>query len=742
MKNSTLITLLTKYKVIIPPIQRDYAQGRKNGKIPHIRKKFIEDLLSVLIDNEKPKLELDFIYGYIEKDTANNEDLLIFKPLDGQQRITTLYLLYWYISRLEKKESDAKLFLQNFSYATRKSSREFCAKLVEFHPDLNGKSFDEQIVNQPWFFSSWNNDPTINSMLVVLKEIHSQINLKKENYWSKLTNENSRIVFHLLPMNDLGLPDDLYIKMNARGKELTNFEHFKSRFSDILDHENAKLFNTKIDKEWSDLFWNTFKDDEINDIAQKVDSGFLSFFWFISDIIVRKQNINTENKFWLDNIENIYRNKPDNISFLFRSLELFESFESKGEYNSQSIYFENIFYTKQGDFNSDKVRFFYRDAQVNLFKKCAENYGYGEKKNNFSVGEQLMLYAFIYMYLSDKFDVSKFRFIRNIFSSSEDQLRNEYLASFLYSDIEKIIDDFDTIFSSNEFTADSKLSKRQLLEEKIKTEFINGSKDLKDIIYKVEDHNLLRGNIAIFNFDSNMPLYANKFLETFTSDIDYLAVSKSLLTIGDYGQKYGALKRYGNKSNASWRELLTQSEGRKGFDNTKLIFTEYLEKLINGSSDADLIKDYFSSISETSERDFAFYKIKYDSFTVWNDNQTNGFYHWKNPDKYYQLFMLFRKQFNGRHWNPFLLTIASKSDKCYLDNFGDDLKLVFKDYIFLVENINEGFLFKSTEEKGEVFLKELITHNKLDENNILIVDQNKEGIDLEDRIEKFLNFIK
>ena len=38
------------------------------------------------------------------------------------------------------------------------------------------------------------------------------------------------ISFHLLPIEQMGLSEDLYIKMNSRGKPLTPFENFKARF--------------------------------------------------------------------------------------------------------------------------------------------------------------------------------------------------------------------------------------------------------------------------------------------------------------------------------------------------------------------------------------------------------------------------------------------------------------------------------------------------------------------------------
>ncbi len=77
--------LLENRSVEIPIIQRDYAQGR--AKKQKVRNDFLEALKNALTGNP---VELDFVYGKEE----NN----VLQPLDGQQRLTTLFLLYWFIA--------------------------------------------------------------------------------------------------------------------------------------------------------------------------------------------------------------------------------------------------------------------------------------------------------------------------------------------------------------------------------------------------------------------------------------------------------------------------------------------------------------------------------------------------------------------------------------------------------------------------------------------------------------------
>lgn len=76
-------------KNIIPIIQRDYAQGRVDPDINRIRNRFLSSLYHAIVDEP---ITLDFVYGDIDENG-------IMTPLDGQQRLTTLFLLHWYAAR-------------------------------------------------------------------------------------------------------------------------------------------------------------------------------------------------------------------------------------------------------------------------------------------------------------------------------------------------------------------------------------------------------------------------------------------------------------------------------------------------------------------------------------------------------------------------------------------------------------------------------------------------------------------
>jgi hypothetical protein len=223
MKTS-FIDILSQNNIVIPIIQRDYAQGRNDVKTTKIRKDFLGAIFEVLLQRVNTSsdrgLELDFIYGF----STVTGDKSTFAPIDGQQRLTTLWLLLWYISVKEKVSTEQKQLLANFRYETRHSTTEFCEQLIHFNPTFKIPNIDKEITNQAWYFDAWDFDPSIRAMLVMLNNIEQKYNeLNSDKVWNILYHQQNPFYFYKLDMDKVGLPDDLYIKMNSRGKPLTEF---------------------------------------------------------------------------------------------------------------------------------------------------------------------------------------------------------------------------------------------------------------------------------------------------------------------------------------------------------------------------------------------------------------------------------------------------------------------------------------------------------------------------------------
>ena len=290
----TFCQLLVKYRRIeVPLIQRDYAQGRETEK--DVRDDFLKALRGALgLPPGDPKLplNLDFVYGSMESGSSGG-----FLPLDGQQRLTTLFLLHWYMAWRDGQHPEFEGMLwdgkhSRFTYGVRPSSTEFFDELVRYSPHVTPdevSSVRELVEDQSWFFLHWRLDPTIQSVLVMLDAIHGFFKSTSGLFNRLVDDERPAITFELLPLEHFGLTDDLYIKMNARGKPLTSFETFKARFEELLtglfptekrdlggaEVSIAEFFERRIDTQWTDFFW-AYKSPQTNTFDELVMSLLLA----------------------------------------------------------------------------------------------------------------------------------------------------------------------------------------------------------------------------------------------------------------------------------------------------------------------------------------------------------------------------------------------------------------------------------------------------------------------------------
>lgn len=352
----------------IPIIQRDYAQGRIGKE--YLRASFLKELKEALDNKEKP-LKLDFVYG-----SQENSHL---QPLDGQQRLTTLWLLHWYIALRAGKLEEGSEILKKFSYETRISSREFCENLCKadnFEKFVEGSVVDF-ITQQTWFYSFWKQDPTIQAMLRMLAGEDEVLidNIEKlfergtkedfDCYWRLLT-EETPIAFYYQPLENFGLSDDLYIKMNARGKQLTPFENFKADLIGYIEQQAKDEKNDKkeewkrlldvykgipilLDTEWLDIFW---KNKSVTHQVDEIYYAFLNRFFWNYYVGYSKETgskieqtdtykyLNRDNYITYDSLEN-YKNSEGIIP-----LELFEDLQKVlnnfGKYSQDKLLKEVI----------------------------------------------------------------------------------------------------------------------------------------------------------------------------------------------------------------------------------------------------------------------------------------------------------------------------------------------------------------------------------------------------------------
>jgi len=609
--------LLEKVGIEIPIIQRDYAQGRSEKKVKDIRKKFLSSLYDAL-NNSKP-LNLDFVYG-----TVNNGYLI---PLDGQQRLTTLFLLHYFLAlKDDKLNNENKEVLKKFTYKTRVSSREFCKLLVENKIDKNDNLISDTIKNQTWFFSEWENDPTIRAMLTMLDAIQETFK-KSDNFFDKLTKNN--ITFSFLNLKDFKLSDDLYIKMNARGKPLSDFENFKSRFIEHIDKselEDKEYIKAKLDNDWLDIFWkleenNLKKSKNQNarkEILKQVDDKYLNFFKNITlffDTDKKAEDIDIFSfKYSKENIEELKIVLDNLISY---ENNIIEKIRDKKEKFQISI-FEDFL---KKDLNYTQRARFYALMQFYLYLR---------KNNN---NQNLFL--------------SYMRVCINIIHNIPDGYDNFRKIIKVIDEIIKCLDDNKYQFYKN--IIDTKISNfiKEFEAEIVKAKLIvNNSEnqpwDWEEEFIDAEKHWYLDGQIGFlidyakwnFNDFSNFndfyefKIYKDKFIALWNfakeNQTNETLIHRTLLTIGDYTQT--------TKHNDKYTFCTFGTGIREKNENWKKVFTNKIFKCLLDKLNNEDIEIQLNNIINS-------YKFDY---TNWKSYIINPNKNWTILDetKNYQIFKI------------------------------------------------------------------------------------------------------
>jgi hypothetical protein len=510
----------------IPIIQRDYAQGRDSSKF--IRNRFLDSIFEALSKDEI--LEMDFVYGSIKEVKDGNSKHNIFLPLDGQQRLTTLFLLYWFLINTEKLDDNQlekeREVLKRFSYSTRSTARLFCEKLSSIGYNEKVK---ESIVSSYWFHKNYTKDPTVMGMLITLEDIQEKYNdIQKKEPDNKLMlfNRMDKLCFYILSLDGFALTDELYIKMNARGKALTDFENFKA---DIINwmksdkNKNKEEFDKKVmykeieipwylsiaskfDNSWTDIFWREAKNNKKED-DKIIDPYFLRFIkrFFLNQFIVssekKAKDIESSQQFKLlysvgYEENNKYQSFEDYKEFMEpETLENLEKVLDSFELNQDSIH--NVI-QPIWDNNDNWLLYNAKITQIQriLFfavTKYLEHNTYDEEgfKKWIRVTWNVIVDPDI---RSIAAMITALKIIDKLSKGSSD-IHN----SFLVGSFDKLIEET------------SNIHKNQLIEEKRKIELFN-IEGWKDKILEAEAHPLFQGNIGFLLSDStNIELFLKRY---------------------------------------------------------------------------------------------------------------------------------------------------------------------------------------------------------------------------------------
>ncbi|MGV4413715.1 GmrSD restriction endonuclease domain-containing protein [Chryseobacterium sp. T1] len=620
--------LISTHIIEVPIIQRDYAQGRISDNVKYIRERFVKSLVEHVVTNSQ--LHLGFVYGKIEgkerkrelklhqesvstllhsvKQYANQFNInveasinvnelteplsLRFIPLDGQQRLTTLFLLYWYIS-MRKKESS--LWLLNFKYNNRKMALAFFETLTnQDNIQLIEKELEadiqKQITEYTWYLDKWKYDATVNGAIVMLQAIHEEFANHSNFDFSLVKLEEIPFKFDFLDLDDLKQSDELYIKMNERGKQLTDFEHFKAWLQDVVEKKNLSdeeqsflsSFWKKIDTVWLDFFW------------KKIDADFRSlddfYFNYLKTTAInfhlaksKEPNLPRYLKDLLQTIRNVDNYDKQNVTYIPLSQFVLED---KNDKENKKIIFELFSMDCLQHINktlstliaideetNSKINTIIKEPFISKGKNILTLY---LNNNTFTPNywDQVYYYFLLELLKSDKINISFWmRTMRNI-------IYNTYIQN--PDNVYDALQSINSLISSEVLDLKEGLmsdminlsffNKDQIAEEKYKCNKIENGWDSKEI-QGLENHIYFMGQIQfVFQLaDENNVLfsqYAELISGLFSEKIEDFELQQALLTKGDYlvertnhsfcRKSYDSLR----SRNDNWRQIFNNENKR------------------------------------------------------------------------------------------------------------------------------------------------------------------------------------
>ena len=588
-KEMTFYQLLSEKKVVIPMVQRDYTYGSKTKRTDRILAAMLDSFYHAF--DSRQQLSLGSAFGYMD----NNRGC--FMPLDGQQRLTTLFLLHYYAA-LYDDQADWTM-LENFTYETRQSTNLYCRLLIENRSEIkqsveNAKqpmTLQETISNMSWYIPDFENDPSIQSMQVVLSKIEDKFKGLRKNLW-KLLVDGKYIQFFVLDFGPFDMGDSLYTRMNSRGKFLTSYEIFKSLLlRNIEVNLNDKLLKDvvakKFDNEWTDLVWDVVGRPTEEDKLGSVDDALVNLLFLLSRLFGNQDKDNVVEQF--DSRERVEKMEMLLDTFVW----------ANQHYNSWSNAVKTLM---------DDIRIFAGKSQ-DPFTKCLES-------GSMSNGEALLLmgqYNAFHLLKENSIDEETarlgLRHLRNLIENSDNEIRNENMPS-LTVEVKHVI--------TGQLNLVNTFNSIQVNEEKCK----QAHPDQWKRLWTYENHTLLRGALWLFakenedafkNVDEMIDClekFSYVFQDVENEDVDK-NVRLALLTKRDYTQS----PRHSDKYHfmgclpSSWRSMFTKSSART---NQQSVIELLKGIAIEERPFADVAKGWLDQYDQPT--DWRYYVVKYHEY--------------------------------------------------------------------------------------------------------------------------------
>ena len=482
-------------KIIIPDLQRDYCWG--DNMHTDSKKELVSDFLLNLKssfdefqklkeDTKKAyELTLGLIYAY--ENPKNHIQLC-----DGQQRLTTLYLLLGMLNKKCQDNPFQKHLISDFElnyddkepyllYAIRESTLYFLSDLVE-NFFLTKENQVKDIKKQDWYFKDYDLDPSIQSMLEALTIIETKIKEVDCKFFGDFLLKNLKFLYYDIQNRQMG--EETFVIINTTGEPLTATENLKPILIGNIEDSTDRKKQSDLWEEREAWFWQNKKDDE-----HEADIGMNHFLNIIVDIEGEKQ----QKDLLLEKIERYFR------SFKY----LIE--------------------------NYDEIQKYRKDFEIEDFKK---NY------YNISNYKAVALYP-VLIYLNN-FDLYSWNEKNYISSSDTPDLKELYRIIRYFSNVSKYSEAKEQVKKIAKQVFNSKTSKildlldieinenfnRVLSEEEKKKlslfqQFAEKREDLEYLFWQLEDNDMFNGQInQLIKFNQEENNCAIKIFENTKKIVD------------------------------------------------------------------------------------------------------------------------------------------------------------------------------------------------------------------------------
>lgn len=597
-------------KIVMPDLQRDYCWGGKDNLVydfvNNIKNHYNEFNSLISESNEKcdncelykskiiedGKLTMGLVYGYYET----------YRPYlqlcDGQQRLTTLFLLIGLINRRCGTNPFQHLLISDFElnddkepnllYSIRDSSLYFLSDLVsDFFLKNVSESGDfkkpSDVIKQcDWWFADYEMDPTIKSMLSAMDTIDELLPDNLDQLQSFGEYIQNQLLFIFYDMGDRQNGEETFVIINTTGEPLTATENLKPLIVTKDDSEYQTVGERS--EKWEEIenwFWKNRADDD-----DTADNGMYEFLRLVAGVYSKDKDSQPNSDYY-------QLLQQDRFIFPYADIELNKIFKL----------YEAI-----------------KDIKTNsnpLFERLCPLLSIPLKKTKYELNEYFIILPVLYYKLRFK-DASLlqikrvYSFFNNLKLYTDIRVDNNNLVHALHA-IDKLpnIDICSLLNVKDEINTTYILTPEEEMRLRILRNAGDKRENIEDSFENFSAHKIINGRISYIlqwsggedNFDfTEFTKYRDIFEETFKGECDSEIdnVRRALITrhLKNYPCIFNGYKNYSFGWDwENWEELISNNVDE---------FKSFFDDRINGVTLKQMIEEYPNQayLSEFVKNDF------------------------------------------------------------------------------------------------------------------------------------------